>query len=360
MARAEAEHMAERQANRAFNIFFGLLIIAVLAWAANYLTHWSPKAMGAAGRALEYPIWAAGIGLIVNLVLTAAGVWGRVSPAFRTELFLKTGLVTMGASLNFFEIVAIGAKGVVQAVIGVTLVWFFAWWLGGKMRLDDKLRAVMATSVSICGVSAAIAATGSVLAKKEQLSYTVALVLLFALPLMVLMPWMVGLLGLNEVVGGAWIGGNIDTTAAVVGAGSLAGKEALKVATVVKLSQNAIIGFAAFFLALYWVLAVERKPNERPSPMVIWHRFPKFVLGFIVASIIGTAGVFTKTQLSAVSSFSKWCLLLAFVSIGLEFAFREFGKVGWKPFSVYAGATVFNLLVGLGLALLIFGGYLGI
>ncbi|MBI2460479.1 MAG: chorismate synthase, partial [Candidatus Rokubacteria bacterium] len=252
------------------------------------------------------------------------------------------------------------AKGVIQAVIGVTLVWFFAWWLGGKMRLDDKLRAVMATSVSICGVSAAIAATGSVLAKKEQLSYTVALVLLFALPLMVLMPWMVGVLGLNQVVGGAWIGGNIDTTAAVVGAGALAGKEALQVATVVKLSQNAIIGFAAFFLALYWVLAVERKPDERPSPMVIWHRFPKFVLGFIVASILGTAGVFGKTQLGAISNFSKWCLLLAFVSIGLEFAFREFGKVGWKPFTVYLSATVFNLVVVLGLALLIFGGYLGI
>lgn len=360
MARVEAEYMAEQRAGRSFNILFGLLIVAVVAWAANYLTHWSPKAMGATGKALEYPIWAAGLGLIVNLVLTAAGVWGKVSPAFRTELFLKTGLVTMGASLNFFKIMSIGARGVIQAIIGVTLVWFFAWWLGGKLRLDDKLRAVMATSVSICGVSAAIAATGSVLAKKEQLSYTVALVLLFALPLMVLMPWMVAVLGLDQTVGGAWIGGNIDTTAAVVGAGALAGKQALEVATVVKLSQNAIIGFAAFFLALYWVLAIERKPGERPSPMVIWHRFPKFVLGFILASILGTAGLFDKAAAKAISSFSKWCLLLAFVSIGLEFAFREFGKVGWKPFSVYATATVFNLVVGLGLSLLIFGGYLGI
>ena len=274
--------------------------------------------MGNTGRALEYPIWAAGVGIIVNFFLVSVGQWRKVSTAFRTELFLKTGLVTLGAGLNFFEILRIGAKGVIQAVIGVSLVWFFAWWLGGKMRLNDKLRAVMATSVSICGVSAAIAATGAVLAKKEDLSYTVALVLLFSLPLMLLMPWAAGILGLPIAVAGAWIGNNIDTTAAVVGAGTIAGEEALKFASVVKLSQNAIIGVAAFFLTLYWVMKVERKRGERPSAWVIWERFPKFVLGFLLASVLATAGAFGKGELAVIKNFTNWALLLAFVKIYRE------------------------------------------
>ena len=352
--------MAEESADRPLNILLGLLIVAVSAWFANYLVHWSPRAMGNVGRALEYPIWAAGVGIIMNLILTPAGIWDRVNGAFRTELFLKTGLVTLGAGLNFFEIMRIGAKGVIQAVVGVTLVWFFAWWLGGKMKLNDKLRAVMATSVSICGVSAAIAATGAVLAKKEDLSYTVALVLLFSLPLMVLMPWAAALLGLPVSVAGAWIGNNIDTTAAVVGAATLAGADALKFATVVKLSQNAIIGVAAFLLTLYWVVKVERKPGERPSAWVIWHRFPKFVIGFLVASILATSGLFGKAELAVIKNFTNWALLLAFVSIGLEFPFKSLAGMGLKPLTVYATATLFNLFAGLLLAYLLFGGLLGI
>jgi len=218
----------------------------------------------------------------------------------------------------------------------------------------------MATSVSICGVSAAIAATGAVLAKKEDLSYTVALVLLFSLPLMVLMPWAATLLGLPVSVAGAWIGNNIDTTAAVVGAATLAGADALKFATVVKLSQNAIIGVAAFLLTLYWVVKVERKPGERPSAWVIWHRFPKFVIGFLVASILATSGLFGKAELAVIKNFTNWALLLAFVSIGLEFPFKSLAGMGLKPLTVYATATLFNLFAGLLLAYLLFGGLLGI
>ena len=118
---------------------------------------------------------------------------------------------------------------------------------------------------------------------------------------------------------GAWIGNNIDTTAAVVGAATLAGADALKFATVVKLSQNAIIGVAAFLLTLYWVVKVERKPGERPSAWVIWHRFPKFVIGFLVASILATSGLFGKAELAVIKNFTNWALLLPFVSIGLEF-----------------------------------------
>ncbi len=331
---------------------FGLVIL--LALLANRMTGLSRGWTG--GRELlEYPIWAVSLGLAGNLAISLAGVRGKLSAAFRTEFFLKTGLVLMGATINLSDILRIGARGLVQAVVVVTAVFFFTWYLSGWFGLDAKLRALMSASVSICGVSAAIAAAGAVLAKKEHLAYVAALVIIFALPLMLIQPYLAQAMGLSADVAGAWIGGNIDTTAAVVGAGAIHSEAAMKVASVVKISQNALIGFAAFFLALYWVMVVERKPEQKPHPRDIWVRFPKFVLGFLVASCVATAGFLEPDQVKqAIVPLRNWFLACAFVCIGLELAFGEFTKVGWQPIAVYFLATMVNTLLALGAAYVLF------
>ncbi len=330
------------------NLLVSAVILIALALLTNRLAAWSPKA-------LEYPLWAAVLGLAANVIASLLGVKEKVSRAFRTELFLKIGLVLLGAGVNLTEIMSVGARGVIQALIMVTAVFFFTWWLGGLFNLDKKLRAVMCTAVSICGVSAAIAAAGSVLAKKEQLAYVTALVIVTALPLMVLMPWMAATAGMAPEWAGAWFGGNIDTTAAVVGAGTMYGEAAVKVASIVKMSQNALIGVAAFLLALYWVMKEERNPAERPSARVIWDRFPKFVLGFILVSVLASIGLFSKAQIKDINVLRNWAFTLAFIGIGWDLAFGEFRNMGGRPVLVYVGATVFNTLLALGVAWVIFG-----
>ncbi len=330
------------------------ILVIILALIANRLTATSKIWLGR--DLLEYPLWAVAVGLLGNLGISLAGLRDRLSVAFRTEFFLKTGLVLMGATINIADIVRIGAKGVVQAIIVVTAVFFFTWYLAGWVRLDLKLRALMAASVSICGVSAAIAAAGAVLAKKEHLAYVATLVIVFALPLMVLQPYAAQMLGLSPDVAGAWIGGNIDTTAAVVGAGAIHSEAAMKVASVVKVSQNALIGVAAFLLAVYWVVVVERQAHRAPHPRDIWTRFPKFVLGFIAASVVASLGLLGPEQVSdAVKPLRNWFLTAAFVCIGLELAFGEFNRVGWKPIAVYAAATGVNTVLALGAAYILFG-----
>ncbi len=222
------------------------VLLAALAWATNRLAAISPKA-------LEYPLWAAVLGLIAGAIASAAKVKGRLGIAFRAELFLKVGLVLLGASVNVRDILSVGARGLIQALLLVTAVFFFTWWLGGQLQLEKKLRALMCAAVSICGVSAAIAAAGSILARKEHLAYVTALVIATALPMMVLMPWIAAATGMSPGWAGAWFGGNIDTTAAVVGAGAMYGEEAVRVASIVKMAQNALIGVVAFLLAVYWV-----------------------------------------------------------------------------------------------------------
>jgi len=313
------------------------------------------KDRGMAKNPLEYPLIAVALGLIVNAILKATRTHALVQPAIRTELFLKIGLVLMGARLDITKILSQGAGGLIQAVIMVTAVFFFTWWLATKLKVNDQLKAVMATAVSICGVSAAIAAAGAVLAKKKEITYVTALVIVTAIPLMVAMPWIAQGLGLPADIAGAWFGGNIDTTAAVVGAGTIHGEAAQAVATVVKMSQNALIGVAAFLLALHFVVRVERRPDEKPSASMIWHRFPKFVLGFVLVSILASFGLFSSEIVGALKTLSKWAFAMAFFSIGLELSVRELGKMGWRPLAVYGAATVFNTLLALGVAWAIFG-----
>jgi uncharacterized integral membrane protein (TIGR00698 family) len=310
---------------------------------------------GVTQNPLEYPLVAVALGLVMNAVLRGAKSHAFVQPGIRTELFLKVGLILMAAGLNINVIMKQGAGGLIQALVLVTSVFFFTWWLATRFGLPPQLKAVMACAISICGVSAAIAAAGAVMAKKKEITYITALVIVTALPLMILMPWLAHVMGLSQTVAGAWFGGNIDTTAAVVGAGTIYGETAQQVASVVKMAQNALIGVVAFLLATYFVVKVERKPAERPSARVIWDRFPKFILGFVLVSVLASTGVLTGNAVTVLKALSKWAFAAAFLCIGLELSVRELGEMGWKPVVVYASATVFNTALALGAAWVIFG-----
>jgi uncharacterized integral membrane protein (TIGR00698 family) len=351
----------ERQARwQGTGLLTGLALVVILAVLASQINDalgdYFKEQLGATMKnPLEYPLWAAALGLAANALLRRTRSHAFVKPAIRTELFLKIGLVLLGTRIDLTDMLSKGIGGLVQAVIMVTAVFFFTWWLSGRFRIENKLRALMCTAVSICGVSAAIAAAGAVLAKKEEIAYITTLVIVTALPLMVIMPLVAHGLNLTPEVAGAWFGGNIDTTAAVVGAGTMHSETAQEVASIVKMSQNTFIGVAAFLLALYFVAVVERKPEERPSTRVIWDRFPKFVLGFVLASILASVGFFTAAQLGTLKVLSQWAFTLAFVCIGLELSLGEFRKMGWPPVVVYVIATIFNTVLALGVATLIFG-----
>lgn len=125
------------------------------------------------GGAVEYPVYAIVIGLLFNAVLSALGVRARLASGFRTEFFIKTGLVLLGGTVVLSVIVRAAGPAIVQALVLITGVFFFTWWVAGRLGLDDHLRALLSSAVSICGVSAAIAAAGAVKAKKEHLAVNV-------------------------------------------------------------------------------------------------------------------------------------------------------------------------------------------
>lgn len=346
----------------------GIAAVVVLGALTRYLEQHVPvwaadTPLKRVAKSIEFPVYAIALGLIGNVILSKLNLRERLSSGFRTEFFIKTGVVLLGASINLKVLVTAAGPSIVQALLLISIVFGFTWWLGGRLGLDDKLRALLASAVSICGVSAAIAAAGAVQAKREQLAYAASLVIVFALPSIFLLPWLADLFGLSDEVAGAWIGGNIDTTAAVAASGAIAGEHALQIATIVKTTQNALIGIVAIALTAYFALKVERTAGSAlPSLRTFWDRFPKFVLGFVAASVIGTiylanAGKSGASHIATVNDLRTWFLIFAFVSIGLEFSYRGLRDAGWRPIVVFGSAVLVNLLVGLGLSAVLFANF---
>ncbi len=328
-------------------------VVFVLALGANLL---AGNAV-ASTWGIEGVIFALSLGLIVS---NSIGTPAWLQPAVRTEFYIKTGLILMGATILFGEIVAAGALGILQSVLVVIVVWYFSFWLAKKLRLDDEFATMLSTAVSICGVSAAIAACGAIEGDRKKWSYVTSIVLIVAIPMIVLQPWLIKWLGLPDAVAGAWLGGTLDTTGSVVAAGELISETAAKIGTIVKFSQNVLIGVAAFLLSVWWSARAASGRGERTSASVIWARFPKFVLGFVGASLLFSFAIdpaVSKAVKPVITNLRNLWFGLAFVSIGLETKFTDLLRMDeGRPLFAFLGAQAFNVVWTLLLAWLVFGG----
>jgi len=307
---------------------------------------------------LEAVIFSLTIGLIIGNTVKLPE-WFH--SALTTEFFVKTGLVLLGTSVIFADILKAGSLGLVQALVVVLSVWYFAFWVCKKLKIDDELTMMISSAVSICGVSAAIATSGAINGDSKKLSYVISMVLITAIPMMIGMPYIAAYLGLSQEVTGAWLGGTIDTSGAVVASGTLVGETALKISTIVKFSQNVLLGLAAFAISIYWTVKKDESSavqKEKPSLYVIWERFPKFVLGFIGASLLFSFALSPDTIDTVKGSLKNlqtlW-FVLAFTSIGLETNFSDlFNENSKKPLYAFLIAQGFNIIVTLIIAYLLF------
>jgi uncharacterized membrane protein YadS len=332
----------------------GFPVVFILAWLARVI----------AGNGffvdygVEYVIFALLMGLLIS---NTVGTPKWLMPAVQTEYFIKTGLVILGAGLLFLEVIQAGVLGILQAVLVVVVIWYICFWMARKLRVDDDFAAMLSSSVAICGVSAAIATCGAIQGDKKKLSYVTSLVLIVAVPMMIIMPWVAKAFHFPDMVAGAWLGGTLDTSASVVAAGALISDVAMKTGVIVKFSQNALIGVAAFILVVWWTYkAGAAAGGQQPSAGIIWERFPKFVLGFLVASALFS--FFLPTPMvegtrSVLGELRTWWFALAFVCIGLETKFVDLATMeGGRPAAAFLGAQAVNIVWTLLLAYLLFGG----
>ena len=333
---------------KGFPVVYLLTTLALILAGNAFLKDWN----------LEAVIFSLLIGLIIRNVFSVPE-WLKAS--LSTESFVKIGLVLLGSSVIFGDILKAGSLGLIQALVVVISVWYFAYWIAKKLGVDEEMSIMISSAVSICGVSAAIATAGAIKGDSKKLSYVISIVLITAIPMIIFMPILANLLGLPEAVAGAWIGGTIDTSGGVIASGSLVGEEALKISTIVKFSQNVLLGLAAFAISIYWTYkgkSTEMGEKAKPNAAVIWERFPKFAIGCIAASLLFSFFIDADTN-NAVKGHLKalqgvW-FALAFTSIGLETNFRELingqGKI---PLNAFLIAQLFNIGVTLLVAWMLF------
>ncbi len=311
--------------------------------------------------------WAIILGM---LIANTVGTPNWIKPALQVEYYIKTGLVLLGAEILMDKIIAIGTPGLFVAWVVTPIVLVVTYIFGQKvLKIPSKtLNITISADMSVCGTSAAIATAAACRAKKEELTLAVGISLLFTAIMMIVMPMVIQALNLPPILGGAWIGGTIDATGAVAAAGAFLGEKAMYVAATIKMIQNVLIGVTAFGVAVYWVTRVERTEGAQVGLMEIWHRFPKFVLGFLAASIICSIisaelgndmsqGLLTAGTIKSLTSpLRGWCFNLSFAAIGLATNFRELAHYfkGGKPVILYVCGQSFNLALTLLMAYVMF------
>ena len=326
--------------------FVGIFLVAVLVRliSAEYTLN----------RYLEWAFFALAVGL---LIANTIGVPDWMKPAVQTEFYIKVGLVIMGFSVLFSNIVNFGLYGLGIAWIVTPLVILFMWFFGTRvLKMDNKpLVITLATATSVCGTSAAIAAGAASRAKKTDLSLSVSISIIFTVLMMVFEPILIKAFGLGELMGGALIGGTVDSTGAVAVAGTVLGELGQTSAVLVKSIQNILIGFIAFAVAVFFSTHVEKSGDNNGIRLSeIWKRLPKFILGFFAASLLASFVVLPLTSSETVASintaldqFKNWAFVLAFVSIGLDTNFKEIREQfqGGKPLVLYIVGQSFNIIL---------------
>jgi uncharacterized integral membrane protein (TIGR00698 family) len=329
---------------------------------------------------LEPPLVALALGLFISNVI---GLPRWLDAGFRVEFYIKLGIVLLGATLPFTLIIWAGPVAILQASIVSLVTFLVIFFAARKLGLDHRLAAVLGAGGAVCGVSASIAVAGAVRAKKEHPPIAISLVVFYAIILIFTLPLVSRAIHLPTGVAGAWIGTSEFADAAGLAAaqsyGGLAGshlgitgtaEQALASYTLIKvIGRDIWIGIWSFVLALIAVTVWERDDTgSKVQVGQIWWRFPKFVIGFLIASVLttlivhgNTLGDYNKLVKPAlilpITSLRTWAFTFSFLSIGLTTRFRELAAAGVKPFLAFTFGVVVNVVLGYFLSVIVFGHY---
>ena len=349
----------------------GLLASLVVVFAVSLLAQIVAKIPSVSYYGFESVFFSVLFGLLIRNVWRVPA-W--LKPAIQGEFYIKIGVVCLGATILFSDVMKSGVFGLVQACLVVAVVWFFAFRFSRRMKVDERSAMILASGLSICGVSASITAARVVGGDDRKLSYIVSLVLIVVVPMIYLMPWLAHAIlphifddpHVVQEVAGAWIGGTIDTTSGVAASSMIVGEVANQHAVIIKAAQNVLIGVVAFFIALYLSTRRGDKAGQAPSLGIVWEKFPKFIIGFVAASLVFSVlqgnGLFTAdargklAEPGVAKMFSTVFFSLAFVCVGLDTRLKDIvSRENRNLLWAFLAAQAFNIVVTFLIALVLFG-----
>lgn len=335
-------------------------------------------------RAVYYNLEPPLIALLAGLAIAnTVGLPRWLDAGFRVEFYVKVGIILLGATVPFSLILLAGPIAILQASIVSVVTFLVIYFVGVKIGLDRRLAATLGAGGAVCGVSAAIAVAGAVGARKEDAPIAITAVILWAIVMIFLLPIAGRALGLPTGVAGAWIGTSEFADAAGIAAAQAYGAYAGKIAGISGTSEQAVqaftlmkvvgrdvwIGIWAFVLAIVATTRWEKRPaNSGVDAGEIWRRFPKFVIGFLIASLLITFLTVSYSLadynriagsglIGPVKDLRTWAFIFCFLSIGLTTRFADLAAAGRKPLAAFSSGVAVNVVLGFILSVYVFGTY---
>jgi len=311
----------------------GLLLVSALAILA-----------GQAGRLVPVmggPVFALLLGFGVGLLPRPLAIARGQSVAARQGLQLA--VVLLGFGMDFERVLRTGASSL--AVMAATLAASFLMALVASrlLRVRGKSVALIAVGTAICGASAIAAAAPVLEADEDETAYAIATILAFNVAAVLLFPHLGRLLGLSPEGFGVWAGTAVNDTSSVVAVGLAFGPEALEVATVVKLTRSLLIVPVVLALSAWTSRRAGRTGSAKAKA------FPRFVIGFVLASILGTTGLVPAAAAQVLARAGKALILVAMAAVGLGVRPALFKAAGWRPLALglacWAAVAVSSLAV---------------
>ncbi len=297
---------------------------------------------------IEYVLWAILLGLVISNTIGMPEIFRSGVATY--EFWLKAGIVLLGARFLLGDMLKLGGVSLVLVAIEISGAIAFMTFLGRAFHLKPKLTSLLAVGSAVCGVSAIIAAQGAIEADEEDSSFSIAAILALGALALFTFPLIGHALHLGDRAYGIWAGLAVDNTAEATAAGALYSDAAGQLAVLVKSTRNAMIGFVVLAYAIYWASQGQAK-TVRNKAAFLWQKFPKFVLGFLLISVLATYQFFNKDQVGALANLSRWAFLLTFAGVGLRTNFRDMRKQGLRPFAVGAIGEVVIAVFTLALVL---------
>src|ERR1700744_206870 len=319
---------------RAVGLVPGLLLLFAVGFAGKFIEQSIAsytKSHHVTFPNIEYVLWAIVIGLLISNTVGVPRVFQAGVATY--EFWLKAGIVLLGSRFLLGDILHLGGISLLLVAVALTLSLTFMHVLGRSFKLKPKLTSLLAVGSSICGVSAIIAAKPAIDADDEDASYAIAAILALGALSLFTFPLIGHSLHLSDKAYGLWAGLAVDNTAEATAAGALYSDAAGKVAVLAKTTRNALIGFIVLGYAIYWASRGQAQAVGNKAEF-LWRKFPKFVLGFLLISLLASVGFFSQAQASSLGNLSRWAFLLAFAGVGLRSNLRELGRQGARPFVV--------------------------
>lgn len=321
---------------RAVRLVPGLVLLAAIGFAGKLLE----QNIGTYAKAhhlvlpnIEYVLWAILLGLAISNTVGVPQIFESGVATY--EFWLKAGIVLLGSRFLLGDILKLGGVSLLLVAVEISGSIAFMTLLGRLFKLKPKLTSLLAVGSAVCGVSAIIATRGAIEADDEDSSFSIAAILALGAFALFTFPLIGHALHLGDRAYGIWAGLAVDNTAEATAAGALYSDAAGKLAVLVKATRNAMIGFVVLAYAVYWASRGQAKTVHNKAAF-LWQKFPKFVLGFLLISVLATYQFFSKDQVAALGNLSRWAFLLTFAGVGLRTNFREMRKQGLRPFAVGA------------------------